>query len=181
MAIGNPGPDNVCAKLGHPNSQLTTLTHTYHPPDTGAQAAPFLQGLLAVQGLSGSGGLRKLKWDYHQKHHRWPAGDRPVYELQNNRLIKSFSPPHKRPTQSNPLLASFWPLAISPPPWPHWAIFVTLARGHYCLTGFGWIIINGVTCVKKNSNGLQICSQPHSGRHPHPHLAAISNKFLIIL
>ena len=76
------------------------------PLTHGAQAAPFLQGLLAVQALSG----RKppeLKWDYHRKHHLTS----PVRSLQaigrfisalcqNNRLIAS------QEATTNPFLAS---------------------------------------------------------------------------
>ena len=79
--------------------------------------------------------------DYRQKHHR---PDRPVYGLrQNNRLIKSF-PAHKRPPQP-PFGLLLWPPAISffqLSVATFWPIFVTLAGGHYCLTGFSGIITN---------------------------------------
>ena len=82
--------------------------------------------------------------DYRQKHHR---PDRPVYGLrQNNRLIKSF-PPYKRPllaSFSGPQLSLFFPaISFFPAICGHiLAHFVTLAGGHYCLTGFSGIITN---------------------------------------
>ena len=106
-------------------SILTTKTQSVDLPDRylysaascdrGAQATPFLQGLLAaVQGLSGrSVGRCKLKWDYHQKHQpglAWPVHDRPVYRRQNNRLIKSLPPYTEEAT-----FTFFWPHSLLAP------------------------------------------------------------------
>ena len=77
------------------------------PPLThGAQAAPFLQGLLAVQALSGRKPL-ELKWDYHQKH---PLTS-PVRSLQAigrfiSALCQNNLPIASQEATTNPFLAS---------------------------------------------------------------------------
>ena len=127
------------------------------PPLThGAQAAPFLQGLLAVQALSG----RKppeLKWDYHQKHHltspvrSLQAIGRFISALCRAKIIgrshhKRPPPTHFWPPSTPRPLAGYLSSALLPRVATLAPFFVTLATGHHCLTEIQSEFINGVTC-----------------------------------